>query len=247
MASKSIIWADKEYVISYEIIKPLQVLDTVYSKNILFLHGWGANKNIMKSAFSSNLSAHNQLYIDLPGFGNSSTPTTAINTQDYSDIVNKFCNNISFAPDIIIGHSFGGKIAALLNPDFIVLLSSAGIIQPKAISVRIKIFIAKLLKYFGLYRFGKYFISADAKGMNKNMYETFKKVVDEDFTDIYSKLTSKNALIFWGKEDLATPLKSGKRIHELIKNSIFTTLDGDHFFFTRHAKFISDEINKFSQ
>jgi pimeloyl-ACP methyl ester carboxylesterase len=75
------------------------------------------------------------------------------------------------------------------------------------------------------------------------MYETFKSVVDEDFESEFSQSQSR-ALLFWGKEDTATPLYTGEKIASLIPDSQFYPLDGDHFFFLQHADFIEEKILK---
>jgi pimeloyl-ACP methyl ester carboxylesterase len=87
------------------------------------------------------------------------------------------------------------------------------------------------------------FVAPDAKGMSHEMYETFKNVVDEDFEEAFSNYKGK-ALLFWGKEDTATPLYTGEKIRDLIESSRFYPLDGDHFFFLQHAGFVADEIIK---
>jgi hypothetical protein len=79
--------------------------------------------------------------------------------------------------------------------------------------------------------------------MSHEMYETFKNVVDEDFEDSFSASKSK-ALCFWGIEDTATPLYTGEKIAGLISDSELYPLDGDHFFFLKHAAFIADTITK---
>ena len=57
------------------------------------------------------------------------------------------------------------------------------------------------------------------------------------FSEIFANYEGKS-YIFWGEDDNATPLSSGEKIAELIKNSEFFPLRGDHFFFLQHAKFI---------
>ena len=52
------------------------------------------------------------------------------------------------------------------------------------------------------------------------------------------------ALLWWGKNDTATPLFAGEKIHELIENSEMKIYEGDHYFFMGHAKEISKEIEK---
>ena len=93
----------------------------------------------------------------------------------------------------------------------------------------------------GLSKFGAFFASKDVKDMNATMYETFKNVVDEDFSTYFSEVACQT-LIFWGDKDKATPLKSGEKIHALIKNSEFFALAGEHFFFLQHAPFIAKSV-----
>ncbi len=82
-----------------------------------------------------------------------------------------------------------------------------------------------------MYRF---FATKDADGMPKNMYETLKNVVDEDFSPDFADFKNK-ALIFWGVDDKSTSLESGRKITTLIKNSKFYPIDGDHYFFLKNA------------
>jgi len=141
----------------------------------------------------------------------------------------------------IVGHSFGGKVATLLNPENLVLLSSAGILEQKSAKVKIKIFFAKLLNSLGLRNLTKTFRSKDVEKMSENMYSTFKNVVNEDFSSNF-KAFQNNAFIFWGENDTATSLESGKKIAELIKKSSFTSYVGDHYFFLKHAQNISKRV-----
>ena len=158
-------------------------------------------------------------------------------------VVSKFNELLGIEFDIIMGHSFGGKVATLLSPRNLILLSSAGIVKNKRFSVRFKIAIFKILKRFGLGKFWRVFASKDVNEMSKIMYETLKNVVDEDFSSIFANLKS-NSLIFWGIGDEATPLSSGEKIASLIKNSKFYPLEGDHFFFLKHGEFIAKTISK---
>ena len=75
------------------------------------------------------------------------------------------------------------------------------------------------------------------------MYQTFKNVVDEDYSDEFSKYEGK-ALVCWGKEDTATPLSSGKKIASLIKNSDLNVYEGDHYFFMKNSADIGQKIEK---
>lgn len=234
MALKSFTVDNKFFEISYEIV------NSTATKDIIFLHGWGSNKELMKNAFSSNLKKFRHIYIDMPGFGKSEN-NYALTTSDYAKIIDEFLKQISSSKDIIAGHSFGGKVATLLNPKNLVLLSSAGILEKKSFNVKMKIFLAKILNSLGLKNFSKIFRSKDVERMSENMYKTFKNVVDEDFSSHFSNFPN-NTLIFWGKEDLATSLDSGKQIASLIKKSQFFSYIGDHYFFLKHSKNICERV-----
>jgi len=239
MAIKEITYRKKSFKLSYEMLNPNA------KKGILILHGWGSNKEIMKQAFGKEFKGYRQTYLDLPGFGGSSN-SMILTTEDYAYIVKLFIKAVGLNPTIIMGHSFGGKVATLLNPKYLVLLSSAGIKTKKPWSIKVKIATFKLLKPLGFNKIRELFISPDAKGMSHEMYETFKNVVDEDFKLSFSKY-KKKALLFWGKEDTATPLYTGEKIASIIDNSKFYPLDGDHFFFLKHAKFIAKKIMENSE
>ena len=235
MAVKEVKYGGKIYRISYETINPA-------NKDVaLFLHGWGANKEIMKKAFGAHFKGFRHVYVDMPGFGASSMHG-ALATKDYAKIIKSFLDELGASPKIIFGHSFGGKVATLLNPEYLALLSSAGIVAKKPLWVLFKIALFKFLKLFGLGFLYKFFATKDVKGMSKTMYETLKNVVDEDFSSKFADFGGK-AFIFWGEEDKATPLKSGERVSRLIKNSEFHALKGDHFFFLLHARYIDGVVN----
>ncbi|MDR1007020.1 MAG: alpha/beta hydrolase [Campylobacteraceae bacterium] len=207
-------------------------------ESILFLHGWGANKELMKNSFGTFFKDYCHIYLDFPGFGGSSV-SKAMNSYDIKEIIKKFLHSIGKAPQIIIGHSLGGKIALLLNPKTLVLLSSAGIILPKRFSVRFKIKLFKMFKFLGLGKFYTLFASRDVRGMNIVMYETFKKVVDEDMSEHFRDYGGR-AVIFWGKNDTVTPPAAAFRIKTFVKNSMLHMLDGDHFFFLDKSKIIEE-------
>jgi len=236
MAIKEINYNNTTFKLSYEIINPSK------EETILILHGWGSNKEIMKQAFAKEFADYRHVYLDMPGFGGSSNETI-LTTKDYGKIVLVFLETLKVKPLLAMGHSFGGKVATLLDTDYLVLLSSAGVVTEKPWSVKVKIATFKLLKPLGFKKIRELFVAPDAQGMSHEMYETFKNVVDEDFESEFSNSKSE-ALCFWGIEDTATPLYTGEKIAKLIENSKFYPLDGDHFFFLKHANFIATEIEK---
>ena len=236
MASKEITYKEHTFKLSYELVNPTE------KKALLVLHGWGSNKEIMKQAFKKALPEYKHIYLDMPGFGKS-TNNMELTTEDYGYIVQHFLKALGVRVSIAIGHSFGGKVATLLNTPCLVLLSSSGILVPKVRKVRLKISLFEFLKPFKLDRIHQLILNDDAKNMPRHMYETFRNVVNEDYEHNFTNSRSK-ALIFWGKNDTATPLWSGRKIAELMENSVFYPLDGDHFFFLQHKDFVARTIAK---
>ncbi len=233
MAVKSIQHKQHTFDISYEIVNPQAKID------IIVLHGWGSNKELMKQSFSKEMSEFRHIYIDLPGFGKS-TCSMPLTTADVARIVELLMIHMNASKDIIMGHSFGGKVALLLDPKVLVLLSSAGIYVPKSLKVRTKILLFKALKNLGFSKLREFFVADDAKKLSEHMYQTFKNVVDEDYSDEFSKYEGK-ALVCWGKEDTATPLRSGEKIASLIKHSALNVYEGDHYFFMNHSTDIAQK------
>jgi len=236
VAVKTVPYKNAAFSISYEILNPNQSVD------VIFLHGWGSNKNLMKQAFSKTLPAFRHIYIDMPGFGGSNCDI-ALKTADYAAIMELFLQEIQAHKNIILGHSFGGKVATLLNPDMLVLVASAGIIIPKSLEVRTKIALFKLLKWTGFSRLRSLFVAPDAQGLSECMYQTFKNVINEDFSDFFKSYKGK-ALVCFGDKDTATPLWSGKIMAELIPDSRLVQFEGDHYFLLREGSAIAHEIEK---
>jgi len=234
MAVKSIQYNQNTLDISYEILNQHAKID------LIILHGWGSNKNLMKKSFAPYMKNFRHIYIDLPGFGNS-TCNLILNTADYSRIIELLMVYLNASKDIMIGHSFGGKIALLLDPSVLVLVGSAGIYVKKPLKVKTKILLFKALKVFGLKKLRKYFVSEDAKSLNEYMYQTFKNVVNEDFSQKFSQYEGK-ALLCWGRDDSATPLSSAEKINALIRDSFLKVYDGGHYFFMDNAEDISNHV-----
>ncbi len=234
MAVKAIQYNKHTLDISYEIINPQEQVD------LIVLHGWGSNKELMKQSFSPYMNGFRHIYIDLPGFGKSSC-NVALKSTDYARIVELLMIHINASKDVILGHSFGGKVATLLEPKVLVLVGSAGIYIPKSLKVTAKIAVFKVLKVFGLAKLRSLFVAEDAKALTEVMYQTFKNVVDEDFTQEFTMSNAK-ALLCWGRDDTATPLSSGEKINSLISDSKLEVYDGDHYFFMKHSADISKKI-----
>ncbi|WP_300366498.1 alpha/beta hydrolase [Hydrogenimonas sp.] len=237
MAVKPIRYNNETFRIAYDIVNPEGRHD------LIILHGWGSSKELMRQAFGHAFKTWRHIYIDLPGFGKSSNESV-LKTEDYGAIVDLFLQNIGAKKNAAVGHSFGGKVATLLNPERLVLLSSSGIVMPKSFKIRAKIALFKLLKPIGGAKLRSVFVSRDAADMPQHMYETFKQVVDEDFRDHFAAYT-RPALLCWGRNDTATPPEAGETIASLMPKSRLVLFDGDHYFFLNNPQPVIAEMELF--
>ncbi|WP_104753217.1 alpha/beta fold hydrolase [Helicobacter salomonis] len=228
MARRKIVYQGHDFEIAYDLHNKSA------PKSVVFLHGWGSSKELMQHAFKTHFTDYQHFYLDLPGFGKSPNQTF-LTPQDYAHIIDAFFQSLGIVPDLMVGHSFGGKVATLCHSQDLVLLSSAGIVLPKSFKTRLKIRLAKGLRALGVSN--RTLRSADAQGLNPAMYETFKYTIQEDFRAHFSACT-KNTLILWGEQDHTTPLKAGQQIATLIPNNRLVIMPGDHYFFLKQGALV---------
>lgn len=205
-------------------------------KNILILHGWGqSSKNweYIGRALSKN---YNVFLLDLPGFGDSSIPEAPFNTEDYSNFVRQFIKKIIKRKIILIGHSFGGKIAIKLaskNPadiEKLFLISPSGI-ESRSVITNLKIILAKIIK-IALFWAPKNFKNLLLQKFGSRDYvnsgemkETFIKTVKEMVVDD-AKSIRVPTIIIWGENDEEVDLKNSKKLKQLIDISILRVVWG---------------------
>lgn len=219
-----------------------------YGKDLIMLHGWGLDSSsfwpdvdLLKDTFTLWL-------LDLPGHGRSDTPSKTFTITDYKNIIEQFIKRQKIKKPAVLGHSFGGRIAIKLasaSPQLlekIILEDSAGISAKSGVKNTLFQIIAKLVKYlipniFNLKELLKIKVYKILKSDYKDtgaLKETFKKSIREDLTEDLKKIPLE-ALIIWGEKDKTTPLKDGKSMYQLIKNSKLLVMEE-----TGHASHITD-------
>lgn len=213
-------------------------------KNILILPGWGETRETFYNIINCFKKDYTIYIVDYPGFGNSVFPDKDLTIYDYSNIIRDFMEEERISDPIIIAHSFGGRIACLLNGYYkekiskMILIDVAGIKRRKSFKVYFKEKLYKLLKKLKRFvrnktkyqeKLFKIFGSSDYKNLNNNMKKTFRNVISEDLSYYYKYMDSE-VLIIWGKLDKDTPLRDGQKINRLIKNSALIVYPtGSHF------------------
>lgn len=86
---------------------------------VLWLHGWGRSSADFRAAGEA-LAALGvaSLSLDLPGFGASPPPLQAMGARGYAELIMPVVREATQGePYVLVGHSFGGRIAAVLASD----------------------------------------------------------------------------------------------------------------------------------
>ena len=226
---------------------------------LIFLHGWRSDASVWLPLFPSLTPHPYALYaLDLPGFGRSETPRTAYTLHDYAEIIKKFVSLIpnpsSIAP-IIVGHSFGARIAlkyAAMNPGSLQKLILIGAGGAREARVGIKKIIAKLLRPLFTPRFMQplrrrlyVMIGADDYLATPHLQKTFVNILNEDMLPLAKKITVPT-LIVWGEHDKMAPLAYGKKLHEAIQGSQLAIIKNTgHFCFHDQPEEFTEILQKF--
>lgn len=217
---------------------------TYYQKNgdhsqvIVLLHGWGHQSSTF-AQLVPGLSDHFQVIVpDLPAFGKSAYPKSsddqAWDSAAYVTWLHDFITQvIPDQPFILVGHSFGGKIAALYaatqhDPHLkhLILMDASGLplpltlkeqlIQsiahylPPSLKQRVKTMTQQILKSQG--------IAQDYQHASPAQQAILRKIVREDIAVQLSNIAVATDII-WGEQDTITPLSAGKRFVSLIPNA----------------------------
>ena len=199
--------------------------------NILMMHGWKSDLQSLL-LLGDLLSAHNQIHlIDLPGFGKSAMHDGSWGTEQYADCIFDFIEANNLSNLVLLGHSFGARVAIRLahkHPALaqsLVLIGAAGL-QPlgwKRTKRNLKLTFNRLG--------GPKLVSRDYLNAG-NLRMTLNKAVTENLAPLASGIKAPTLLIY-GSEDTETPPEIGERYRVLIHNSTLIKLQGkDHFPFS---------------
>ncbi len=201
--------------------------------SLVYLHGWGQNIQMMMPIAKPFIKSNNVLIIDLPGFGESEEPKEVWTIYDYADMVNSLIKKLKLKKEILIGHSFGGKIslcyATVYNPYKIVLLASPYRISKKKNTIKTKALktLKKVPVLNKLEKIAKKYIgSTDYKNASEMMRKILVKHLNLDLTDEAKKIKCPTLLI-WGTADTAVPYEDAIELEKLIKDAGLVTYEGN--------------------
>lgn len=228
---------------------------------IVILHGWGSlvsgekRFGIVKKLLEKK--GFRVFTPDLPGFGSNKLKKEELFFEDYVQFVKDFIEKNKLKKVILLGHSFGGRIAIAFSARYpkyvskLVLVCASGIPHPlpslkkKIVYVATKVlrplfllpgisFFYKQLRKIVYYAIGEmdYYKAGSLTKTFKNIYQV--SIVD-DLPRIHMP-----TLIVWGRDDTFVPVADGQFMHEKIKKSRLKIVEreGHKFPYENPEKFV---------
>lgn len=204
---------------------------------ILILHGWNLSGKTFRPLVSVLKKRGYEAFApDMPGFGRNKTVHRPLRLNDYVSFVRKYLAQKRIDRIILIGHSFGGRVAIAYTSRYGQTLSnliltgvpgyvpaSKGKITSFLLLSKIGkiIFSAPILSSFQtvarkiLYRLAG---TSDYMHTQGDMRETFKNIIKEDLT-FYMKSILTPTLLIWGESDTHVSTSIARLMHKTIRNS----------------------------
>ena len=198
---------------------------------VVALHGWARTG----ADFAGIVDGLDAVAIHLPGMGVTDAPPTAWGTDEYADAV--AASLADSGPVVIIGHSFGGRVAVRLAaryPELVAGLVLTGVplvrltAAPKpALGFRI----VRALSRAGLVPAGvleaqrRKHGSADYLAAQGVMRDILVRVVGESYADDLARVGAPVRMV-WGELDTAAPADAGLAASRIIPNATFRVVAG---------------------
>lgn len=220
-------------------------------KDILLLHGWGQNIEMMKPLGDNFSDRFRITILDLPGFGESEEPKEPWKIQDYEDMLEEFIQETDIKKPIVIGHSFGGRLAirySSRNPvEKVVLFGSPCIRIKEELPLTVKA-LKTIKKLPGMNSLGeymkKYIGSRDYKNASPIMRQTLVEVVNEDLSK-YAREIEEPTLLIWGENDTEAPLNDAKELEKIMIDAALIVLPGTHYAYLENLPQVVNILNNF--
>jgi pimeloyl-ACP methyl ester carboxylesterase len=197
-------------------------------ETLLILPGWKRSVNEWIPVAKSLANKYKVILLDLPGFGITAMPKSTFGVFEYADFVQKFLGKLKIDKCIVLGHSFGGRLAIVLASESgtvkkLVLVDSGGIEQ-KSLYAKLMQILRKILAPFFLIlpvsvknKIGSVIGSVDYKTSGE-MRKIFVKIVNQNLR-IYLPKIKIPTVIIWGDKDNQLPVSETKIFKQEIVGS----------------------------
>lgn len=233
---------------------------------ILILHGWGSSAATWE-AVQHQLATHGYraIALDLPGFGATVEPPREWGLAEYTDFVREFVAQEKIGRFVLLGHSFGGRIAIDYAARFgesiaaVVLCGAAGIARPRSARratisflVRHGSFIAKapmIRTLSGIARKAIYAIvgERDYYKASPVMRSVMSRVLEVPLAPLLPNIPQP-VLLAWGDADEATPLSHARIAQDVLPDSTLAVFEGRGHSLQREVpRDLADRVARFLQ
>lgn len=221
-------------------------------KVIVFLHGWGCDKENLRGVYLPLSTDFRIISVDLPGFGESDRPKETWGSLDYAESIVGFLKNCGIEKYSLFGHSFGGKIAFLIaylypqNVEKLILMSANILRNRRSFNWYLKVGCYKLTKFFmnifcsaeKAEKWKKRFGSEDYRN-SEGMRDILVKEVNEDFSSLLTKINVP-VFLYWGEKDTATPVWMANKLKRMLPDcGMFIVRNGTHYPFLQDMRIVS--------
>lgn len=218
---------------------------------LLCLHGWNRNKEEW-TYLETKLSGQIQtLAWDLPGFGKEPLISDSCNIPDYANWVdNKIKKELPGKKIILLGYSFGGRIASYLasrQPKYLntlILYASPSLYRPTA-KIKRKIALYKLLKHIIPPSLLKNFKSDDQRNVEHTSLEKiFRTIVTFDQTNDLKDIKVPTYIIN-GEKDQSVRVEIAEEMNSIIpKSEIIRVPNATHYLHDENPVLFTGIIKK---
>jgi len=196
----------------YKIIDNIMVnfIDYDEGKPVVFLHDWGQNLESMDT-IGRQLENNRKILLDLPGFGDSEEPNRLYNLNDYADALRTLLLDLDIDNPILVGHSFGGKVAikyaSKYDVEKLVLFSTSF----KSVDQSFKNRLIQMMKetYIGI---------REKKDVTPIMRGTYHNVYEENLLEDAKKIVAPTLLVC-EKNDKIAPVEMMESLQSQMKNA----------------------------
>jgi len=194
---------------------------------VVLLHGW-ARRGRDFAVVQAELARHgvSSLAIDLPGFGSSPPPSVAGGARLYATLVAPVLASLP-GPVVLVGHSFGGRVATVLAADYpelvrSVVLSGVPLLRDANVErsprryrtirwLRHRGWISEARLEAARHRYG----STDYRAATGIVRDVLVVTVAEGYADELGRLTVP-VFFLWGELDTVVPVDVALRANGLV-------------------------------
>jgi len=192
---------------------------------VLALHGWGRRGN----DFAPSMAGFDALALDLPGFGATPAPKEVLGAEGYAALVAPVLETFD-TPPIVVGHSFGGRIAVCLaaaHPNRVgsLVITGAPLVrlgpgQRPSAAYRMLRFLNKigLIGDVRMEEIRRSRGSADYRAATGVMRDILVKVINEGYEPQLKELRNRVVLL-WGEDDHEVPVTVAEQALRIIRQA----------------------------